>query len=165
MRTSITVLLAARAVLLIPTGVCSIFMSPKNGMAAMHGIFNVRTHVNASYCTLGLHGHRKRVLQCSTRDRPLCYYGYGCQRVCIWVAMQFEKATVLSLWVCLSKSAGLVIERLRVRIPAGKAGKFSSPELTLCADFYSSYVPPPCYHSGTWKTPVILPKVQVAGYT
>ena len=26
-------------------------------------------------------------------------------------------------------------------------------------------VPPPCYHSSTWKIPVILPKVQVAGYS
>ena len=31
-------------------------------------------------------------------------------------------------------STGLVIERLRVRIPAGAAGDFSSPEVTLCAD-------------------------------
>ena len=46
-------------------------------------------------------------------------------------------------------SAGLVIERLRVRIPAGAAGEFSSPELTLCADSYSVSVPPPCYRSGT----------------
>ena len=36
--------------------------------------------------------------------------------------------------------------------------------LTLCADFYSVPFPPPCYRSGTQKTPVILPKVQVAGY-
>ena len=36
----------------------------------------------------------------------------------------------------VGKSAGLVIERLRVRIPAGAAGEFSSPGLTLCADFY-----------------------------
>ena len=35
-------------------------------------------------------------------------------------------------------SAGLVIERLRVRIPAGE---FSSPELTLCADSYLVSVP------------------------
>ena len=34
----------------------------------------------------------------------------------------------------VGKSAGLVIERLRVRIPAGAAGEISSPELTLCAD-------------------------------
>ena len=27
-----------------------------------------------------------------------------------------------------------MIERLRVQIPAGAAGEFSSPELTLCAD-------------------------------
>ena len=40
----------------------------------------------------------------------------------------------------VGKSVGLVIERLRVRIPAGAAGEFSSPELTLCAD---------SYHSGT----------------
>ena len=31
------------------------------------------------------------------------------------------------------KSAGLAIERFRVRIPAGETGEFSSPELTLCA--------------------------------
>ena len=30
--------------------------------------------------------------------------------------------------------AELVIERLRVRIPAGAAGEFSSLESTLCAD-------------------------------
>ena len=36
----------------------------------------------------------------------------------------------------VGKSAGLVIERLRVRIPAGAAGEFSSPELTSCADSY-----------------------------
>ena len=42
------------------------------------------------------------------------------------------------------------------------AGEFTSPELTLCADSVS--VPPPCYRSGTKKTPVILSKVQVAGY-
>ena len=61
-------------------------------------------------------------------------------------------------------STGLVIERLRVRIPAGAAGEFSSPELTFCADSYSVSVPPPCYRSGTQKITVILPKVQVAGY-
>ena len=49
----------------------------------------------------------------------------------------------------VGKSAGLVIERLRVRIPAGTAGEFSSPELTLCADSHSVSVPPPCYRSGT----------------
>ena len=42
-----------------------------------------------------------------------------------------------------SKSAGLVIERLRVRIPAGAAGEFSSPESSLCADSYSISVPTP----------------------
>ena len=42
----------------------------------------------------------------------------------------------------VGKSAGLVIERLRVRIPAGAAGEFSSPEKTLCADSYSVSVPP-----------------------
>ena len=35
-----------------------------------------------------------------------------------------------------------MIERLRVRIPAGAAGIFSSPELTLCADSYSVSVLP-----------------------
>ena len=45
--------------------------------------------------------------------------------------------------------AGLLIERLQVRIPAGAAGEFSSPELTLCADSHSVSVPPPCYRCGT----------------
>ena len=36
-----------------------------------------------------------------------------------------------------------MIERLRVRIPAGAAGGFSSPELILCADSYPVSVPPP----------------------
>ena len=35
-----------------------------------------------------------------------------------------------------------MIERLRVWIPAGAAGEFSSPEWTLCADSYSVSVPP-----------------------
>ena len=38
-------------------------------------------------------------------------------------------------------------------------------ELTFCADSYLVSVPPPCYRSGTYKIPVILPKVQVANYT
>ena len=55
--------------------------------------------------------------------------------------------------------------KVGVRIPAGAAEKCSSPESTLCADSYSMSVPTPCYRSGTQKTPTILPKVQVAGYT
>ena len=51
-------------------------------------------------------------------------------------------STLRSGIVCWSKH-GLVIERLRVRIPAGVAGEFSSPKLTLCANPYSVSVPPP----------------------
>ena len=39
-------------------------------------------------------------------------------------------------------NAGLVIERLQVRIPARAAGEISSPKLTLCADSYSMSVSP-----------------------
>ena len=49
----------------------------------------------------------------------------------------------------VGKSAGLVIGRSRVRILTGAAGEFSSPESTLCTDFYSVSVPTPCYRSGT----------------
>ena len=41
---------------------------------------------------------------------------------------------------------GLVIERSRVRIPAGAAGEVSSPESTFCADSYF----------GIRSTPVLL---------
>ena len=47
------------------------------------------------------------------------------------------------------QSTGLVIERLRVRIPAETAREFSSPELTLCADSYLVSIQTPCYRSGT----------------
>ena len=40
-------------------------------------------------------------------------------------------------------SAGLMIERLRVRTPAEAPRAFSSPESTLCADSYSVSVPTP----------------------
>ena len=43
----------------------------------------------------------------------------------------------------------MMIERLRVRIPAAAAGEFSSPESTLCANSYSVSVSPPCYRCGT----------------
>ena len=49
----------------------------------------------------------------------------------------------------VGKSARLMTKRLRIQIPAGTAGEFSSPELTLCADTYSVTVSPLCYHSGT----------------
>ena len=49
----------------------------------------------------------------------------------------------------VGKSAGLVIERLRVRIPAGAAGEFSSPELTLCVRYTPAlpqwHVKDPCH--------------------
>ena len=65
----------------------------------------------------------------------------------------------------VGKSAGLIIKRLRVSIPAEAAGEFSSAEFTLCTDSYLASVPSLCYHSGTYKTPVIVPKVHMAGYT
>ena len=46
-----------------------------------------------------------------------------------------------------------MIERLRVQIPTGAAGEFSSPESALCADSYSVTVPPPCYRRGTKRDP------------
>ena len=41
-----------------------------------------------------------------------------------------------------------MIERLRVRIPAGTAGEFSSPELSLCADLFGVHSIPmsPLWH-------------------
>ena len=51
--------------------------------------------------------------------------------------------------------AGLMIKGLRVWIPAGAAGEFSSPRSTFCADsYFSVHSPPPphptpCYRSST----------------
>ena len=52
-----------------------------------------------------------------------------------------------------------MIERSRVRVPAGAAGEVSSPESTFCADSYFGI------HSIPVKVPVVIPKVQVAGYS
>ena len=53
----------------------------------------------------------------------------------------------------VGKSAGLVIERLRVRIPAGAEREFSSPELTFCADSYSVSVLSPVLPQWQVKDP------------
>ena len=71
----------------------------------------------------------------------------------------------LSRYGIVGKSAGHVIESLRVQIPAGAAGEFPSPELPLRADSYSVSVPSSCYRSGTEKPLPFCQKVQVAGYT
>ena len=54
-----------------------------------------------------------------------------------------------------------MIERSRVRIPAGTAGEFYSPGSTFCADSYFGIRSTVARK----KIPVILPKVQVAGYS
>ena len=58
-----------------------------------------------------------------------------------------------------------MIERLRVPIPAGAAEEFSTPGSTFCADSYFSICSTPMLLQQHLKDPVILPKVQVAGYS
>ena len=93
------------------------------------------------------------------------FFFFFLSKHCEYAHVEFEWRVMQIDADLVGKSAGLVIERLRVRIAAGAAGEFSSPGLILCADSYSVSVPSPCYCSGTEKTPVILPKVQVADYT
>ena len=54
--------------------------------------------------------------------------------------IRFYRGAGINCW----QSTGLVIQRLRVRLPAGAAAYFffPSPELTLCADSHSVSVPP-----------------------
>ena len=68
---------------------------------------------------------------------------------------------VLSRGSSVVWSAGLVIERSQVWVPAGARGECSSPGSTFCADSHFGI----CYHSSMWTILVILPKVQVAGYS
>ena len=56
-------------------------------------------------------------------------------------------------------------ERSRVRIPAGTAGEFSSPGSTFCADSYFGIRSTPVLVARKKSRSVILPKVQVAGYS
>ena len=59
-----------------------------------------------------------------------------------------------------------MIEKLRVRILAGASGEFSSPELTfVCSLLFGVRFTPMLHAVAREKTPAILPKVQVAGYT
>ena len=55
-----------------------------------------------------------------------------------------------------------MIERTRVQIPAGAVGDISAPGSTFCADSYFDIHSTPVLPQ---KIPVILPKVQVAGYS
>ena len=72
--------------------------------------------------------------------------GSSCWRMKAMVSITLLSGSGLGQLV--GKSARLVIE-LRVRITAGAAGEFSSPELSLYAVSYSVSVPPLCYRSGT----------------
>ena len=59
-----------------------------------------------------------------------------------------------------------MIERSRVRIPAGTAGKFSSPESTFCADSYFGIRAHPCGNTvARKKSRSYCEIVQVAGYS
>ena len=50
---------------------------------------------------------------------------------------RFNKSHIRKVYACLAVTCHLlVIERSRVRIPAGTAGEFSSPGSTFCADSY-----------------------------
>ena len=58
-----------------------------------------------------------------------------------------------------------MIERSRVRVPAGTEGEFSSPGSNFSADSYYGIRFTPVLPQQHVKIPVILPKVQVAGYS
>ena len=66
-----------------------------------------------------------RLVQRRTRDRKVASSNLGRSGGIIF----FSRVNFLS--------TGLVIERLRVRIPEGAVGECSSPKLTLSADSYS----------------------------
>ena len=61
--------------------------------------------------------------------------------------------------ICLP-CTNLVIERLRVQVPAGAVEEFSSPELTFYADSCSMSIPTPCCRSGTLPPPPPQPFCQ-----
>ena len=67
---------ATRAVLTIPTRVCSVFSPPNNGMAAsafLKDLFNVPTNVDACNCTLGLYECRKSIIGRSCHKYHVCH--------------------------------------------------------------------------------------------
>ena len=55
-----------------------------------------------------------------------------------------------------------MIEKSRVRTPAGAAGEFSSPGSAFCDDSYFGIRSAQSYRSSTLKIPIILSKKQVA---
>ena len=90
------------------------------------------------------HTHKKRTkTQTKPTNQPTNQPNKQTKNRCPWVEYCLKSQDRFG-W-----SSEPVIERLRVRIPAGAAGEFSSPEFTLCADSYSVSVQSPCYRSGT----------------
>ena len=79
----------------------------------------------------------------------------------IFTCTVFEPVAGIAYW----HSGGLVIERLRVRIPAGAAGEFRSPQLTLCVVTLIRCPFHPNVTAVARKRPRHSAKVQVAGYT
>ena len=72
----------------------------------------------------------------------VCIYVRYVMNVCVYICtLCYECMCVYMYGIYVWK---FVIERLRARIAAGAAGEFSSAELTLCADSYSVFIPPPC---------------------
>ena len=57
-------------------------------------------------------------------------------------ALNIECITNWGAGIAHWQSARLKVKRLQVQIPAGAAGKFSTPKLTFYADFYLVFVPP-----------------------
>ena len=58
--------------------------------------------------------------------------------VVVLLLLSFYNMLYSDFWVgyLVGKSAGLLIEKLKVQVTAGAPGEFSSPESSLCADSF-----------------------------
>ena len=83
------------------------------------------------------------------------------QVIATYNAQPLGKGAGIACW----HSGRLMIKRWWVQILAEAVGECSFPEFTFCAESYSVSVPPPMLLQWHVKTLVILPKVQVTGYT
>ena len=101
----------------------------------MHSYMLILTKTLTSHISV-----EARILECFHTNK--CMHRKTCCFTFRPIYTQTYVQTQTSIHICgklgqlVGKSARLMIERLRVWIPAGAAGKFSSPELTLCADTY-----------------------------
>ena len=106
-----------------------------------------------------LHQHFVNMLVRETRKQHYALFHFR-QRRDIFTFVRYCQGAGIACWLeCQTHQKVVSLN------PSMSGGRIFFSRVNFVCWLYLLPVPPPCYRSGTLKTPVTLPKVQVAGYT